>query len=123
MEAVDILLDRNALQHRVHRQVRGQGKLHQDAVDGDVLILLLDHRQQGLQIGRCRQRNDHRFDARVATGLGLVRHIQSGRRIVADQYYGQLRRSAVFRGQLGCLYPQRFAQMAGVLPPIDDLRA
>ncbi len=32
MKSVHILLDRNAFQYRVNRQVAGQGKLHQDTV-------------------------------------------------------------------------------------------
>jgi hypothetical protein len=63
MKAVDIFLDRNTLQHAGHFDVRRQRQLHQDAVDGDVVVELLDVIEQLLFSHRFRQLDEFRANA------------------------------------------------------------
>ncbi len=95
VKTVHILGGRDRLDHLLRIDVRGQGKLHQDAVDGGVGIERLHACQQfGLGHGRG-PALQHRMHAGVFAGLDLVAHIDLRGRVLAHQDHGQARCDAL----------------------------
>ena len=97
-EAVDILARRDGLDHAVRIDVRRQGQLHQDAVDGRIGVQGRDAGQQ-LGLGQVRRvLFEHRMQTVFLAGPHLVAHVDGTRRVVADDDHRQARAVAA-RGQ------------------------
>ncbi|MCY1365305.1 hypothetical protein D9M69_521450 [compost metagenome] len=120
VEAVDVLGRRDRLDDLLRLNVRGQRKLHQDAVDGGVGIECIHARKQcclGHGGGPTLQ---HRVHAGVFTGLDLVAHVNLRGLVVANQDHGQPGCDAFglegghARGDIG-------AQLAGEGVAVDQL--
>ena len=89
MKTIHILGGRNGFNHLLCINVRGQGQLHQDAVDAVVGVKGVDAGQQlGLGHGG-RVLLQHGMQAAVIAGLDLVAHIHLGGRVFAHQHHGQ----------------------------------
>ena len=68
--------------------------------------------------------DDHRLDALTSLArLGICRHVQARRRVVADQYHGELRGCAEFREQFARRDAQSIAQLPSMQRAVDDLGA
>ena len=87
MEAVDVLLRPDCLDHRRLVEMGGQRQLHQDAVDRRIGVERLHDRQQFGLAGRRRQRLLHRMEAEFGRLLALAGDIDRACRIVADQHH------------------------------------
>ncbi|MNR23217.1 hypothetical protein D3C85_1402240 [compost metagenome] len=89
MKPVHVLLGRDGLDDLVRVHVLGQRKLHQDAVDGRVLVQDGDAGQQfGLgHLGRVLL--FHGMQAGLFAGRDLVAHIHLRRGVRAHQHHGQ----------------------------------
>ena len=74
--------------------MRGQWQLHQDAVDGGVVVQPFN---PGQQVGLAHAGVvlfEHRVQASVFTGLNLVAHIDLAGRVFAHQHHRQTGRDA-----------------------------
>ena len=91
VEAVDILVKVDALQHAVHVDLWWQRQLHQDAVDGRIGIERIDTAHQLILGGRHRQFDQLRTDTHELAGGHFVADVDLGGRIIADQDDGQAR--------------------------------
>ncbi len=95
VEAVDILLKVDALQHGVHIDLRRQRQLHEDAVNPRVRIERIDTAQQLVLGRRLWQFDQLGVDPHELAGGHLVANIYLGGRIGADEDDGQARPHAV----------------------------
>ncbi len=95
MEAVDILLRRDCLQHLGHVDVLGQRQLNEDAVDIVICIELADQDQQLLVGDRGWQAMAGRLDADRFAGLDLARDVDLRGGIFADKHDRQAGRHAL----------------------------
>ncbi len=117
VETVHVFCRCNRFNDFLRINVRGQRQLHQDAVDGGVLVERFHARQQfgfGQGGGVLLQ---HRVQAGVMAGLDLVAHIDLAGRVFADQHHGQTRRDATgAQGgrALGDFGPQLFGEGVAV---------
>ena len=85
MEAVDVLGRRDGLDHLARVDLRRQRQLHENAVNGRVLVQPLDQLQQLDLGGRCRQLEEQRAHIGGGGLGGLAAHIDFARRIVAHE--------------------------------------
>src|SRR5471030_279184 len=91
METVNILVRANALQQLRGVEVFWQRQLQQDAVDVRIAIEAIDQIGQGVLAGFCRQVIGLRDKADFFTVFALVRDVNLGGRIAADQNHREAR--------------------------------
>jgi hypothetical protein len=103
MKPVDILRDRDGLEHARHSNRRRQRQLHEDAVHRRVDVELHDPGEQFL-LAHLERKFDHLgFDSDIAARTHLVAHIDRRGGIVANHDHGQRRRDAFLRERLRAL--------------------
>src|SRR5690554_5454448 len=121
MKAVHVLVRANALEQLGGVQVGGQRQLYQDAVDGRVIIEPIDQRQQLFLSGVGGQVVGKGDEAHLFTVLALVRDIDFGSGIVADQNDGQTRDAQPLLLALVYLVGDFTPEIGGNLLAIDQL--
>ena len=103
VEAVDVLLMGDGGDYLVLGDVLGQGKLHQYAVHGRIIVELVYAGEQ-LLFGRFGRKQDREvLYARFLAGYGLVAHVSGAGLVVPDEDYRQFGRPAVFLWKLSNL--------------------
>jgi len=103
VKAVHVLGRADGFDDLLRVDVPRQRQLHQDAVDGRIVVEGFDARQQGgfAHVGVvC---FEYRVQAAVFAGLDLVAHIDLAGRVVADQHHGQARGDALHFEGLGAV--------------------
>ena len=120
MEAVDILVDCNGLKHLGHVDMRGQGKLDEDAVDILVSVQLRDAAEQRFvgDVSRITVREG--TDADIFTRLDFLADINGRGRIFTDEDHSQTRCHTMLgqRPHAGCAF---LADFCGKFFPVDQL--
>ncbi len=101
MEAIDVLVRTDALEQQRGVQMLGQRQLNQDAVDGGVVVELIDQRQQLFLAGFGGKIVGLRMKPDFLAVLALVRHINLGRRVHAHQNHCQARNPQPLIAALG----------------------
>ena len=91
MEAVHVLFRHNGGQRGSLVQVRGQGQLHQNAVDGRIGVQGAYLTLQRLLGGILRHADGHGMHARLFAADALVAHINLAGRVVPHQNHRQAR--------------------------------
>ncbi|MCY1431460.1 hypothetical protein D9M71_474280 [compost metagenome] len=119
MEAVHILVRANALEQQRGVQVCRQRQLQQDAVDGRVVIEAVDQLGQGLLRGFAGQVERLRNEADLFAVLALVRDIDLGGGVGADQDHCQARRTQALLATLHDTLSDLLAQAGGDSLAID----
>ena len=89
VKAVDVLVGRDGLDHAARADVGRQGKLHQDAVHGRILVQFIQPGQQGGLGGLLGQVLADRMEACGLAGADLVAYIDLGSRRITHQDHGQ----------------------------------
>src|SRR3546814_11232680 len=89
MEAVHILVRTDALEQLRGIEVLWQRQLHKDAVDGGVVVELIDQRKKIFLASIARQVMGHGIEAHLRALLALVRHVNLGGWVAAHQNYGE----------------------------------
>ncbi len=121
VEAVDVLVRADALDHQGAVDVLGQRQLHQDAVDALVGIEPVDLGQQRLLRHLGVEVHRHRADAHGLGAAPLVAHIDFGSRIGADQHGGQGRGALAGGDALGDGGTHAFLYARGDGLAVNDL--
>ena len=121
VKPVDILVRVDGVEHGGFGNMLRQRKLHQNAVDGRVVVQLLHEGEQRLLVGFRRQLVLEGFQSGFDGRPALVANIDLARRILADQHDGEAGRQAVFRLQDGDLPADGLAEPGGKGLAVDDV--
>ncbi|VVM65779.1 hypothetical protein PS631_05015 [Pseudomonas fluorescens] len=121
METVDVLVRANPLEQQRSVEVRWQRQLQEDAVDCGVLIELVDQVGQRLLGGFAGQVERLGDKADLFAVLALVRYIDLGGGIGADQDHCQAWRAQALLAALHDLLSDLLAQVGGDRLAIDKV--
>ncbi len=119
MEAVHVLVRANALQQQRSVEVRGQGQLQQDAVDGGIFIEAVDQIGQCCLSGISGQVVSLGDKADFLAVLALVRDIDLGGGVAADQNHREARRTQTLLATFGDTFGDLLAQAGGDRLAVD----
>ena len=89
MEAVDVFFRRDGQQNFLGVNLRGQGQLHQNAVDLIAAVQIVDQRQQLAGSDIVSGRVLLAVDAKLLAGFHLVANVDFGSWIVTGKHHGQ----------------------------------
>ncbi len=121
VEAVHVLGRVDGEQHLGLVDVARQGQLHEDAVDGRVLVVPVDAGKQFRLGGVRRQGHLLGVDAEGVGGAVLGRHVRLGGRVLAHQDRHQAGNEVVLLFEAGDLGGEFSADGAGGFSTADDL--
>ncbi len=85
MKTVDVLVDRDRSQHGPDVEMRGQGQLNQDSVDGGIGVEPLDPADHGGAVDSGIELVQLRMNADLGAGLDLVVDVDARNGVVADE--------------------------------------
>ena len=119
MEAVDVLLGVDGVEHLLFVQMLGQGQLHQDAVNLGVFIELVDQVDEFFLGGFLRQVVSLRVDAQLFRGLFFLADVYLRGRVRPDEHRDQPGHDIVLRLEVGDFFFQFFAYLRGDFRAFD----